>query len=119
MATSVLKKSSVKETGNVTVISTAQSVSHHFYNIDGDVMTVGFKIQAPSDGFSNSTTIITLPYNAHSGGFVPVYVSSDTWLSSNVSIKYAFLTGGSAVFRVSTIPANYWVMGYFTVIIDR
>lgn len=93
-----VKAYSPVESGNVTVVSTAQSIVHNSYNIDGNVMTVRFKIQAPSGGFSNGTTIFNLPYKAHSGGFVPVYVSSDTWLNNNVGIKYAFTTDILACF---------------------
>lgn len=107
------------ETGLLTVNSSAQSVSSHFWALDGDILTVGFKVQAPSGGFPNSTILFNLPYPAYAGSFVPLYVSSDQWLSSDVSIKYSFLTSNSTEYKVSTIPANYWVMGWFTVLISR
>ncbi len=107
------------ETGLLTVNSSAQSIVSHFWALDGDILTIGFKIQAPSGGFPNSTTLFNLPYPAYAGSFVPLYVASDQWLSSNVSIKYSFLTSNSTEYKVSAIPANYWVMGWFTVLVSR
>lgn len=110
----------ILEQGRLTLNSSTQSSAGNWWGLDGDMLTVGFKIQAPGGGFSNGTVLFEFPYRTYSGNsFVPVYVSSDQWYSSNTSIKYAFLTVESTQFKVSTIPGNYWVMGWFSVLIDR
>ena len=118
MATSTIKKTPL-EIGSLTIKASVQANTYAKYIVQGDIMQVFFRVQAPSSGWSNNTILFEMPYANNQAFSYEMAVSSDQYYTQNKSHVFSYCQTNNKNFYIGPVSGNYWVQGEFTTFINR